>query len=418
MDMLQLRKIIIDQKEETLPIYIIERECFKEYSKQLTSSQVKVITGVRRCGKSVLARQLLEGKKFAYINFDDEKLFNISVDDLNDVLEIFYEVYKDFQYILMDEIQNIKGWELFVNRLQRQGFNIIITGSNSNLLSKELSTHLTGRHTILELFPFSFKEFLKYEKISYNKLLSSKDSGILKGKLEEYLKIGGFPEVIKNQENYKTYLQTLYSDILTKDIIIRHNIKLSKTFRNIANNMISNTSSQVSFNKIKNIFNLKSTHTALNYISFLEESYLSFLLPKFSYKAQERIVANRKIYTIDAGIINTISINFSPNIGKIYENTVFIKLYTQKILEQSEIYYWQDINKKEVDFVIKKDNKITELIQVCHDVSNYDTKKRETSALIKAGAELKCTNLTIITGDYESKEKEIKYIPLWKWLTQ
>jgi predicted AAA+ superfamily ATPase len=129
-------------------------------------------------------------------------------------------------------------------------------------------------------------------------------------------------------------------------------------------------------------------------------------------------VANRKIYTIDAGIINTISINFSPNIGKIYENTVFIKLYTQKILEQSEIYYWQDINKKEVDFVIKKDNKITELIQVCHDVSNYDTKKRETSALIKAGAELKCTNLTIITGDYESKEKEIKYIPLWKWLTQ
>lgn len=189
MDKNKLKKIIIDQKEEIGSLSsrkkLIEREYFSKYSHYIESSQVKVIIGIRRCGKSVLAYQLLKDLQFAYVNFDDEKLAGLGADDLNDVLEAFYEVYGDFKYILLDEIQNIAGWELFVNRLQRQGFNVVVTGSNSHLLSRELSTHLTGRHISLELFPFSFKEFLKYHDIDVKNidLMSTKEIGFFKKKL-------------------------------------------------------------------------------------------------------------------------------------------------------------------------------------------------------------------------------------------
>ncbi len=426
MEKSKLRKAIIDQREEiellSSRTKIIERSCFEKYKAYTESAQVKVIMGIRRCGKSILSYQLLKDKPFAYINFDDENLANLTAEDLNDVLEVFYEVYGDFKYILLDEIQNIAGWELFVNRLQRQGFNAIVTGSNAHLLSRELSTHLTGRNITLKLFPFSFREFIKYHGVVVKNadLLSTKERGLLKKKLEEYISVGGFPEVVKDPANKKAYLQSLYSDILNKDIIIRYKIKFSKTLREIANSLMSNTASHVSFNKIKNMFNLKSVHTALNYLSFLEESFLFFLVPRFSYKAKERVIATRKIYAIDTGMIGALSVSFSRNIGKIYENMVFLELAGRMTL--SEIYYWQDIYQNEVDFVVKGGRNINELIQVCYDTGNYDTKKREVSALLKSGKELKCRKLTIITDDYEALEsaggRKIKFIPLWKWLLE
>ncbi len=426
MEKSKLKKVIIDQKEEIESLSsrtkIIERSCFEKYKAYTASTQVKVIMGIRRCGKSILSYQLLKDKPFAYINFDDENLANIVADDLNDVLEVFYEVYGDFQYILLDEIQNIAGWELFVNRLHRQGFNVIVTGSNAHLLSRELSTHLTGRNIPLELFPFSFMEFIKYHGVVVKNpdLLSTKDRGILKKMLEEYISTGGFPEVVRDPASKKIYLQSLYSDILNKDIIIRHKIKFSKTLREMSNSLMSNTASHVSFNKIKNMFNLKSVHTALNYLSFLEESFLFFLVPRFSYKAKERAIATRKIYAIDTGMIGALSVSFSRNIGKIYENMVFLELARR--MAQSEIYYWQDIYRNEVDFVVKEGKKIKELIQVCYDTGNYDTKKREVGALLISGKELKCRKLIVITDDYEALEvadgRKIKFIPLWKWLLE
>lgn len=428
MEKSKLKKAIIDQKEEIESLSsrtkIIERSCFKKYKAYTESTQVKVIMGIRRCGKSILSYQLLKDKPFAYINFDDENLANLTAEDLNDVLEVFYEAYGDFKYILLDEIQNIAGWELFVNRLQRQRFNVIVTGSNANLLSKELSTHLTGRNIPLELYPFSFREFIKYHGVVMGNagLLSTKERGLLKKKLEEYISTGGFPEVVKDPANKKMYLQSLYSDILNKDIIIRYKIKFSKTLREMANSLMSNTASHVSFNKIKNMFNLKSVHTALNYLSFLEESFLFFLVPRFSYKAKERAIATRKIYAIDTGMIGALSVSFSRNIGKIYENMVFLELARRSSMEHSEISYWQDIYQNEVDFVVKEGRKIKELIQVCYDTGNYDTKKREVSALLKSGKELKCRKLTVITDDYEAEEtidgRKIKFIPLWKWLLE
>ena len=245
-----IKNIILDQKEELISLRerkrLIERICFNTYKSFLESNQIKVIIGPRRCGKSILASQLLQNKLFAYVNFDDEKLVNLSSDDLNDVLEVLYEVYGDFKYVLLDEIQNINGWELFVNRLQRKGFNIIVTGSNSHLLSKELSTHLTGRHIKLELFPFSFKEFITYDNIEVENIdsISTKNRAILKKKLNEYAELGGFPEVIEDPLNKTHYLQSLYSDIINNDIVIRHKIRYAKTLKDIATSLMSSISSK------------------------------------------------------------------------------------------------------------------------------------------------------------------------------
>jgi len=420
-----IKQAIIDQKEELGKDYresnIIEREFYKEYQKYLGSMQVKVVTGIRRCGKSVLAYQLLKEKNFAYVNFDDEKLAGITTEELNDILEILYEVYGNFEYVLFDEIQNIDKWELFVNRLQRQKLNITITGSNSNLLSRELATHLTGRHILLELFPFSFIELLRFKNISFNiNLMSTKEKGVIKKELSEYIHLGGFPDVCKRPQEQKKYLQSLYSNIINIDVISRHKIRNGAVLKSISNSLMSDSASLISYNKIKNFFNLKSIHTAQDYISYLEEVYLFFLLPKFSFKPKEREVANRKLYLIDTGLIGSVGTNFSLNLGKIYENIVFLHLARRKILFDMELFYWQDVYNNEVDFIVKEGLKIKQLIQVCYDINDYGTKKREISSLIKASKELKCDKLFVITNDFEKEEliekKKIKFIPLWKWL--
>ena len=429
MDYSTLKQIIIDQKEELKLIYerekIIDREVLNKYKTFLKSGLIKVITGPRRAGKSILCYQLIKNKNFAYINFDDETLAGLKTEDLNLILKAFYEIYKDPEFILLDEVQNIENWELFVNRLKRQGFNLIVTGSNAKLLSKELATHLTGRHFPLELYPFSFREFLKFYDVKYQKdYLTTKQISLIKKELERFLLTGGFPESLK-EPSPKRYLSSLYSAILTKDIALRHKIRLIKTIKELSNYLISNFSCQVTFNKLKNIFSLKSAHTAKNYLSFLEESYLFFLIERFSFKFKEKVTAPRKVYVIDTGLINAISFGSSKNIGHLYENSVAVELMRRKaFFPNLEIYYWQDYSGREVDFVVKEALRIKQLIQVCYDIENYDTKIRELKSLIKAKKEMKAkdSNLLVITSDYEGEEKfenkKIKFIPLWKWLLE
>lgn len=428
MDYLALRQIIIDQKEELESIFrkekIIEREVQNKYSAFLKSKLIKVITGPRRAGKSILCCQLLKNNNFAYINFDDENLAGLRTEDLNSILKAFYEIYNEPEFILLDEVQNIEKWELFVNRLKRRGFNIIVTGSNAKLLSRELATHLTGRHYSLELYPFSFKEFLKFKDIEYgNEYLSTKQIALIRKVLGNFINLGGFPETLK--EPYpKKYLSSLYSTILTKDIILRYKIRNIKIMQEFSNYLISNFSSQVTYNKLKNIFNLKSVHTSQDYLHFIEESYLVFLIERFSFKTKEKIVAPRKVYVIDTGLINAVALRGSKDIGRLYENLVAVELMRRKALSSNdvEIYYWQDFLGKEVDFVVKEDKGIKELIQVCYDIENYDTKMRQIKSLIKANKEIgtKATSLLVVTSDYEGEEKTegklIKFIPLWKWL--
>lgn len=293
MDYLVLKQIIIDQKEELKSVFkkerLIDRDVLNKYSVFLKSGLIKVITGPRRAGKSTLCYQLLKDKAFAYINFDDENLAGLKTEDLNLVLKAFYEIYKEPKFILLDEVQNIEKWELFVNRLNRQGLNLVVTGSNSKLLSKELATHLTGRHYSLELYPFSFREILKFKGKEYkNKLFTTKQIASTRRELENFINFGGFPESLK-ESSPKRYLLSLYSTILTKDIILKHKIRNIKTMKELSNYLISNFSCQVTFNKLKNIFNLKSVHTAQDYLHFLEECYLVFLIERFSFKAKEKV---------------------------------------------------------------------------------------------------------------------------------
>lgn len=420
-------KVLEDQREELKEKFsrekIIERESYSFCKGLMDSKLIKVISGIRRCGKSIFSCQLLGNKRYGYINFDDEKLAGIGADKLNDLLMSVYEVYGKIDYLFLDEVQNADKWELFVNRLQRQGINLIVTGSNAQLLSKELATHLTGRHIAIELFPFSFKEFARYKGMEL-RVESTKEIGLIKRSLTEYINNGGFPETF-NEPNPKIYLKELYSTIILKDILLRHRVRYIKTFKDFANYTITNFSREISFNKMKNIFNLGSDHTAKNYLEFLEESYLIFNIERFSYKKKQSLIENRKVYAIDSGMIKAISFRFSEDISHFYENVVAVELIRRKaIAKETEIFYWKNPQQEEVDFVIKKGLKVSQLIQVCYDISDIKTRGREIRALLKASKELKCRNLLVITGDKEGEEeiewfgikRKVRFIPLWKWL--
>lgn len=402
---------------------LIERDAFPRVQPLLSSAQIKVITGIRRCGKSIFSTQLLAGKKYGYVNFDDEKLSDLQAPELEEVLKAVYEVYGQIDFLFLDEIQNVTGWELFANRLQRQGLNLVITGSNAKLLSRELATHLTGRHIAIELFPFSFEEFLRSKKIGFSPE-TTKTIGLIKGALRSYMEGGGFPEALTEPDPL-LYVKNVYSTILLKDILWRHKIRYTRTFRELASYVLTNFAREVSFNKLKNIFKLGSDHTTKNYLGFLEESYLIFLIEKFSYKKKESILENRKAYVIDTGLIKAVSFRFQEDISHLYENVVAVELLRRKAQDpQREIYYWKNSQQEEVDFIIKEGIKITQLIQVCYDLSSDKTKEREFRALLKGSKELQCQNLLVITADEEGEEtihwfgttRKIRCIPIWKWL--
>lgn len=414
-----LKQILLEQREEIDRIFkekLIKREVEVKARKAFDSDLVKVIMGVRRCGKSVLAHQLLKGNNYGYVNFDDERLIGTKTKHLNDFLEVLKEIEPDFNHLLLDEVQNIEGWELFVNRLKRRGYNIIVSGSNSKLLSKELATHLTGRHFSIELYPFSFKEFLLFKDffIEEKEFYITEKRAKIKRLLEEYLSVGGLPEVLK-LELKPEYLRELYDKITMRDIILRYNIKYAKDLKEIALYSISNFGSKISYHKIRNIFEIKSLHTVKNYLNYLQEAYLLFTISAFSFKLKDQLKPLKKIYCIDTGLINALIPKLTQDYGKLMENLVFLELKRQN----KEIYWYSHTN-YEVDFVIKKGLEVNQLIQVCYSLDKEDTRKREIKALLKASHELKCKNLLIITWDEEREEeinsKIIKVLPLWKWL--
>ncbi|MEM5828596.1 MAG: ATP-binding protein [Candidatus Aenigmatarchaeota archaeon] len=419
---MKITQIIKDQffeLEEKFKITkVVDREAKSIAIDLLKSNLVKVTTGIRRSGKSFFTYSLLKGTKFGYVNFDDEILANY---DTNSILSSIFEVYGKVNTLFFDEIQNLKNWELFVNRLHRAGFNVFITGSNAKLLSKELATALTGRHINIEIYPFSFREYLKAKEIEVN-IESTIGQGIIKKELKEYLDVGGFPEILVNKENPKIYLRNLFNDIIEKDIIRRYRIKYSRTFKEIALNVVSNFSRYLTYNSIKKQFNLGSDHTAKNYLEYLKEAYIIVTFDALHFKPKEIIKSPKKVYLIDTGFIRNISISFSENFGLIIENLVAIELLRKRSYWHNdwEIYYFKDYQQNEVDFVIKEGIKIKQLIQVTYASSKDEIEKREIKALLKASNLLKCKDLMIITWDYEDilkiDNKEIKCIPLWKWL--
>jgi predicted AAA+ superfamily ATPase len=426
----ELKKIILTQREEIEEKIknerIILRDIdFSRLKNYLSHPNILTILGVRRCGKSVLSLQILrENKNFLYINFDDERLIDFSVRDFDNLLEAYYELYGESDYFILDEPHNISGWELFVNRLRRTK-KIIITGSNSKLLSGELATHLTGRYIDFVLFPFSLKEFLKLKDFSFieNDFYSPKKRAMIKRLVEEYIESGGFPE---RYHFGREILVRIYSDIIEKDILKRYKIKNKRTFKEMVRYMISNYGCEISFNKLKNVFGIKDIHTIKNWFSFLESAYLIFILERFSFKLKNQMIAPKKVYCIDMGLANTVSFKTQENRGKVIENLVAIELFRRKsyINKDLEIYYWKDYMQNEIDFIIKEKENVMQLIQVCYDVSDYRTKEREVKGLLKGSRELRCDDLLVITWDYDGEEifdfdnlkRKIKFVSLWRWL--
>lgn len=359
--------------------------------KLLDSKLIKVIVGPRRAGKSVFGFLLLKNENFAYLNFDDENLLKLG--DFDKLLSWMSLVYPNFKYVFLDEIQNLPNWELLVNKLQRRGFNLILTGSNSKLLSGELASSLTGRYAKIEVFPLSYEE-IKLFKNDY--------------KLVDYLLSGGYPEVVINNLDPKSYLKTLFEAILFKDVTKRFNLRHPQKIYDLAMYLLTNFASVYSYHNLKDAVGLASVATARKYADLLVQTFLFFSLNKFDYKLKNQLGYNKKIYAVDNGLVAAIGFQNSQNLGRLLENMVFGQFLRQGLVPNQDIFYYKTKSGKEVDFLIKNGVKIAKLVQVCLDLSNAKTKKREVNSLLEAGKELNCRDLEIITLDDDNNEMQIK----------
>ena len=410
-----------------------ERELYLEKCLRFLNVNVVVsIIGIRRSGKSYIMRQTIkklikkgtESKNILMVNFEDRRFAEFYPKFLDEIYETYIEFLKPDkeQFIFLDEIHNVPKWEKWVRTMHELGKGkIIISGSSSSLLTGELASILTGRHLDVFIFPLSFREFLHFKSIKIEDKLDLIAKKIeIKRALSQYIEYGGFPEVVLSNEK-KQLLLTYFDDILTKDIEKRYKLKETEKLRALARFYLTNISNTITFNSIKQFLDT-TTNTIQKFSSYLEEVNMLFFVKRFSFKVKEQEKSARKLYAADVGLANAVGFRFSSNLGRIAENLVAIELRREERLGNMEIYYWQDIQKREVDFIVKKEQKIRQLIQVCWNINEYKTKEREIKALLKASKELKCKNLLVITEDKEEEEKidskTLKYIPLWKWLLQ
>ena len=426
MNVEELKAIIASQHEDMEGLFkkerIIDRDLDRVRVKNfLAKPNVLAILGVRRCGKSIFSWLLLEGENFGYINFFDERLVGLKAEELNKVLQAFYELYSnDVEYFILDEIQKVNGWERFVSRL-RTSNKIVITGSNSDLLRGDLATFLTGRHIDAELLPFSFREYLRATDITLDENWAYSTSSIatIKKALSEFMEKGGFPEVNKFGS---IMLNGIYRDIIENDIIRHHKLRNPQSLRELAKYLISNIGKEITFNKLKASLEIKDSHTIAKYSAYISDSYLIFLLERFSYKLKEQFKAPKKVYCIDSGLANNVAFKLSKDPGRLMENIVFIELLRRKLYSNPnwELYYWKDYRGREIDFVIKTAESVKQLIQVTYASGKSEIEEREIASLAIASAEMKCDNMLVITWDYEGTmsmgDKTVAFVPLWKWL--
>jgi hypothetical protein len=422
-----LKNIVLKQKQEKeqfLSLSYVSRTKDAFGKKWLDSSLIKVVLGPRRAGKSIYSLMLLKGSSFMYFNFDDEFLATSGGISTDELMKELHAAYGKTKTILFDEIQNLPAWELFVNRLHREGYNLVLTGSNARLLSKELATALTGRHIPIEILPFDFKEFLRAKNFQTNpndRYLPQKHGELLK-LLDDYLVNGGFPEVVVSNLDPKDYLEVLFDSLLFKDVVKRHKVKFSTQIGNLGSCLINNFASLYSLRKLQATLNLKSVSTTEKYTKYLEEAYLIFSLLRYSPKSVQRIKSPKKVYAVDNGFVSAKAIQNSPNKGKLMENLVFAELVKRGVKPNFALFYYKTRNDREVDFVVKNGTKIVELIQVCYETDISGAEQREIKALLEAAEELKPEKLIVLTWD-EKREimqdgKNIIFKPLWEWLLE
>ena len=385
------------------------------------SPLAQVVIGVRRSGKSTICHKVLKEHhiKYAYANLDDDRMANMSVEDLNTLLSCIYQLYgTEIDYFFFDEIQNVDGWHLFVNRLLRTNVHVFVTGSNAKLLSSELATHLTGRYNEIRLYPFSFSEYCDYHKID-RKGITTKADAERKRAFLTYIQDGGFPEM-QRLRNKRAYVQSLIEAIISKDVQRRYKIRNIENLRIVADYLINNTCQEIKYETLAKQLGI-SDKTLKRYVDYLRQAFLILLLTKHSFKSKERIRC-AKTYLVDLGLQNNRENALMPeNIGWRLENVVYVELLRRAAIYFHDIYFYKPTSQsKEVDFVVCEQSRVIELIQVAYDIDSPKTYTRETSALLKASENLHCDRLTLIafdtTRDVEIEGKRIHIQSAIEWL--
>ena len=420
MDRRQLERILRNQEQEFKDLLSQDWVSRPEESLfNLHSRLAQVVIGVRRSGKSTLCINVIKksGLDFAYVNFEDEQLSLIQASDLDTVLECLYQVYGQFNHLFMDEIQNIDGWQYFVNRLLRSGMHVLMTGSNAKLLSSELSTHMTGRYMPIEIFPFSFAEYCmaKGHGLRHG---STKESGLLRRAFDEYIMGGGFPELMF-EDRKEAYIQELVTGILSNDIEKRFKIAYKDAFERMAQHIMNIAPVKINYADLGRLFDFKSQHTAENYVGYLEKAYLLCMIPRFSYKSHSRVTGS-KAYTVDVSLMNMRRDAFAAaNLGWRLETIVLIELLRRNRSKGRHVAYLED-RSSECDFLVCSGLNVLSAIQVSYDVSNSKTLKRELKGLIMAAEKTGCEDLILLT-DHEDEATEesghhIRILPVHAWL--
>ena len=411
-----MKTIILNQRKERDELmsrpYLIRRSN-QDTDLLLNSSLIKLITGPRRVGKSTQALLMLKDKNFAYLNFDNYSL--LEAWDANLVMRMLDYVYPGYEYILLDEVQNLDGWDMWVSELYRLGKNLIITGSNARMLSSEMATVLTGKYLQVEMLPFSLEEFFDWNKLDLH-MLKPEDKTNSFVLTDDYLRNGGYPEVVASRQLTRSYLDTLFDSIIWKDVAKRHNVRNVNDLNNLAMYLVSNFCNAVSANDLTTELGFSSVNTTKKYMDYLHEPYLFYYLSRYNNKLKLMKKAPRKVYVVDNGFVASKAFSLSDNLGRLLENQVFIELVRRGYDVERTMFYYRSRNDKEVDFVLRKGTQIERLVQVCYDMSNPKTEKREVDSIVECAGELKCNNLVIVTNnDKRTIEKDgykINVVPI------
>jgi predicted AAA+ superfamily ATPase len=420
MDRELLRQIILDQ-QVAYPSAVIPRSLPYDLPKVMASSHVVILTGVRRCGKSTWLQHCRQQSMHAryYLNFDDDRLVSFELADFQVMLELFIELFGEEKTCFFDEIQNIVGWERFIRRLHDQGYKIYITGSNANMLSQELGTHLTGRYVALPIYPFSFEEYCRFKEYAYPDPFdraTTVQKATVRRHYQQYLLEGGFPEHIRSP--MREYLQNLYDSILYRDIVARYKLPSDKPIRELAFYLASHVGTEITYNSLRKLLSVASANTISDYCQYLENTYLCFFVNRFSYSLKQQLQSPKKVYFIDPTMADAIGFRHSPDHGRLLENIVFIELKRRNYF----VHYYK--GKQECDFVTGVKQTPTVAIQVCFDWKNAQTQAREIAGLVEAMVDCGLAHGVIITGnESDSVEvqmgqriKSIQVIPIAQWL--
>ena len=413
-----LKQIILEQQEI---LHAQNKRYVQRYiaDEWLQTSEILIISGIRRCGKSVLMQQIRDRlvEKDFFFNFDDERLANFKLDDFQKLQECFVELFGEQHTYYFDEIQNIEGWERFVRRLYNAGNKIVITGSNARMLSRELGTHLTGRYIQVEIYPFSFQEYLAMNEIPVNAktLYTTTGRATMVKSFVKYMECGGFPKFL--QDGSVSYLTSLYESIIYRDILTRNGLTNEKEMLELMFYLASNATKRVTYSSLGKVVGIQHPDTIKNYLEYIQQTYLISQLFRYDPSVKKQMMSPKKIYFVDNAIIKRIGFNATENNGVFLENLVFIEMKRRGW----DVYYYAD--KKECDFIVRKGLHISDAYQVTLKMDSPQTREREIAGVREAMQAYSLSKGYILT--YEGKETInfddgtiVEVVPVWEWILQ